>query len=498
MKRKVIAVLLAVAVFGSMSGCSSSSKEVDKKEKKTDTASEDKKEKEEKKQPQDITGQWKCVDAATDPDGSGTELSAEDMESAFDMDMTKGCSFQAWKNRECELIRSSVMGVSLEEAEEIEEETSSEEEIEVLELIWSKNEDEYVLSGSEDKMRAWLDKDRLVVQIDVPFENEGTTSYGYEKYYFEYQGETGAGIRDFYPDDTAESTRQMSNYMNEGRSVIVDGKYLYGMSSDGYVGFAEITAGKDKVSIKNEKNLLEEDGYVDSMYYQQSGKYVYCFYSREEDSGVLKINTKDQKVEKIYDKWLSYMQILNDRIYFTDENNEYCSMDLDGKDKKTELKGKKIYYPYQFGDGWMLFQDDADGEKLHLMNQKLGIEKTITDAVSYRPIAGDGYIYYMVPTSTEDNNETYYLARVSIRTWENEISPYEFDGNYYIEGEHLWIDGICYPLTSWNEDCDSNPLMPDYAMLYSDGTFRNVGYTYGLWNETEWDGSNSVGFLVNN
>ena len=46
MKHKMIALLLAVAMISGMSGCSTSSKEVDKKEKQTDTASEDKKDKE--------------------------------------------------------------------------------------------------------------------------------------------------------------------------------------------------------------------------------------------------------------------------------------------------------------------------------------------------------------------------------------------------------------------------------------------------------------------
>lgn len=46
-------------------------------------------------------------------------------------------------------------------------------------------------------------------------------------------------------------------------------------------------------------------------------------------------------------------------------------MGLDGKNKETVLD-KGVFYPYQVSSKFLIYQDDADGETLHVYNMEDG------------------------------------------------------------------------------------------------------------------------------
>lgn len=85
------------------------------------------------------------------------------------------------------------------------------------------------------------------------------------------------------------------------------------------------------------------------------------------------------------------------------------SQSLNGGDLQTVVD-KEIYYPYFICSDWMIFQDDADDESLHLYNTAHGTELNITYVPSYNPILDGHYLYY-----ADSTQEGYFLCRIDMR-----------------------------------------------------------------------------------
>ena len=106
-------------------------------------------------------------------------------------------------------------------------------------------------------------------------------------------------------------------------------------------------------------------------------------------------------------KNVAEVKVRDGRLYFTDGDYHYVSTDMDGEDLKTIVE-KEIYYPYFICSDWMVFQDDADHESLHIYNTTYGTEVNITDTPSHSPILDGKYLYYV------DAEDGYYLCRVDM------------------------------------------------------------------------------------
>ena len=150
----------------------------------------------------------------------------------------------------------------------------------------------------------------------------------------------------------------------------------------------------------------------------------------------------------LYEGPCDYLQINNDRIYFTDENYHFMSMDMNGENLVTVVD-REIYYPYFISSDWMVFQDDADSESLHLYNTTYGEELNLTDSVSHAPVLSGKYLYYM-----EVSDSGNYLCRIDISNpdelicekSENTISFLD----YMIDGKTIYLaNNTSMELENW-------------------------------------------------
>ena len=57
---------------------------------------------------------------------------------------------------------------------------------------------------------------------------------------------------------------------------------------------------------------------------------------------------------------------------------------------------------YQVSSEFLIYQDDADGETLHVYNMKDGSDTKISDIISYEPMLRGDYIYFYTPGNGED------------------------------------------------------------------------------------------------
>ena len=265
---------------------------------------------------------------------------------------------------------------------------------------------------------------------------------------------------------TPEETREMSNFMNKNRYVTVGG-VLYGQGWDGKLFRAEPVVSGKTVTLKNTRVLMKDAEAVSFTYHE--GK-VYCClqatYKNQES--VISFDCETDEVAVIYTGKTDYLQGCEDGLYFVDEDGFYCRMDYTGENKTVILE-RAVFHPYRFREEWLIFQDDSDGERLHLRNLNTGEEMTLTDRRGFRSILCGDTLYYC---SAVKGKNVYTLSRVNLKTLENEHSGYRIGSSFFVDGEEIWFaDDTHMSLEeAWEmqrdvEDYDSTGL----SYLYSNG-----------------------------
>ena len=212
------------------------------------------------------------------------------------------------------------------------------------------------------------------------------------------------------PEFDSDATMLMSNFMNYGRYIVKD-DMLYGLThSTVNTGALAATPFYMKGDFPEFEETKILDGKGSALYMCMDGDYLYYLRDWEAVCRV-KMDGSDGKV--LYNGTCDYLQIHDGRLYFADADYHFVSTDMDGKDLQMVVD-KEIYYPYFICSDWMVFQDDADDESLHLYNTAYGTEVKITDGPAFNPVMDGKYLYY---TDIVDNG--YRLNRVDMSDPEN-------------------------------------------------------------------------------
>ena len=275
---------------------------------------------------------------------------------------------------------------------------------------------------------------------------------------------TGDEWATYEPDFDAEETMAMSNFMSFGRYVVSD-DVLYGLTHsadlDGSLGATPFFMKGDFPEFE-ETMLLDSKGAA--LCLTMDGDYLY--YIREYEA-VCRVKTDGSDGEVLYNGACDYLQIHEGRLYFTDEDYHYVSTDMDGKDLKTVVE-KEIYYPYFICSDWMVFQDDADHESLHLYNTTYGTEVNITDTPSHSPILDGKYLYYI------DAEDGYYLCRVDMSDPEA-FAPEKselplLDIAFMIDEQSIYTtNNNSKAKEEWYKLTDDKDMVEEYEMYVSKG-----------------------------
>lgn len=469
MKKKFFAVALVLAMVFCLCACGNKEKEEAPEEDKTEEVKEETEEA--GHQAGDLVGKWKCVSLTMDE--IGTVTSEESME-MLGFDMPAMVSFSAWESGYCTFTINDNDG----EEEDVAQDT--------IPLQWTMDNDSYVLALVNPELEEELgtfsvkfDGDTLVLTNEVTTtESESgkeETSTGI--YNFEYDKDPEISIYSFCPDFSEEDVMKMGSFMKGARAIVLEDK-TYCLAANGYLATAKISKDGSDVELEDITDLWNKEVCY-PMYFQYADGYVYAILSDGSSRGIIRINTEDDKVDMIYDQPADYLQVYDGKLYFTDADYHYYSMDLDGKNITPIIEDRAIYYPYQLGDGWMVFQDDADGETLHIRHIEAKIEKRITEIKAYEPVLIGNYLYF----STKMDDGYNHVARANIWSGETEISEYGTSGEHLFEKDAIIVEGSVYPLDQWNQDLDPDPD-PDNCeeyYFYTDGNYRYYNRHFMSW-----------------
>lgn len=210
---------------------------------------------------------------------------------------------------------------------------------------------------------------------------------------------------------TGEQTAAMSNYMNYG---------CYANEGDTFYGNAFSKSGSPElVRFEVKKNGAFADVASHVILDPKCSPYnvtihgddIYYLRSDEEgnNQGLFKVaKAGGAKPQSVRAEAADYFQLIGDKIYYADKDYKYYQAALDGSQPEL-LVDKEIYYPYFINPDWLIYQDDADGESLHLLHVPSKTDIKVCELVSNRPIIAGSMLYFSV-----EKDGTTVLARTDL------------------------------------------------------------------------------------
>lgn len=265
-----------------------------------------------------------------------------------------------------------------------------------------------------------------------------------------------------------EQTLAMSNLMLGGRYIFLDdslfGFQYYNGSQPKMISFRFDPSQEQEQRITDYQDVDLEGG---PTFLQEANGCLYYICTGSSGSKLCRINLDGSGRTVLYDKDCSYLQVCGDVMYFTDENHHLVRSDLDGQNVTT-LIAKELYYTYCLGDDWFLFQDDADGESLHIANLKYGFEQRLSTGKTYCYVVDGNYLYFVDEIDNETNLG--HLTRIDLDTLETEVSGKLTYDMITIMGDRIYSNSynVSVEKENWKELDDEGWDLLGYRVYYFD------------------------------
>ena len=270
-----------------------------------------------------------------------------------------------------------------------------------------------------------------------------------------------------FPGTDADGAIAMSNFMADPRCLVEDGVF-YGrffIKNRYYAAFVrmDLEEQADKF-VRTGYSILDMDHFPEHIYKLGDSLYFVCRTGgRSENLGIYRMQTDGSGMTCLYEGDCSYLAVVDGRLVFTDPDGRLVSTDLDGGDLRLILD-REVYYPWFIDPDWLIFQDDADNESLHLLHLPDQVEFKLNDTPSYHPVISGTDLFYAV---YPEGSRTSVLAHIDLSRYDVEPDPdtgyltpvfTEETGTKRVEyvlsdGEKLWSAVLTDPVApeNWRE-----------------------------------------------
>ena len=439
MTRKILVAILALAVTVCFAfvGCSKNSNDKGDKVKapvKPEVTS--------------IIGSWECADIeVTD---NGEKIDKGTVKTMFGEEFSKVLKLTAYDDGTADITM-------------MEDEGS---------VFWSETADkkyEIFQSGSEndtkgsDSMMAKLDGEKLIVTVSETYLSDDEEQTMEMIFTMKYLGKQSKLVEGWDVNLDDDQVYAMSNFMAGGLCVAMD-DMLYGDYGGNEWGEGAFTVAKIKDGNLEEPSIITEN--VKVSYLSVYDDDVYGIF---DNNKIIRVEGGKTEVQTLYEGTCDYMQVTENGIYFTDEKNYYCKVDFEGQGKEIVME-KEVYYPYQVISKFLIYQDDADGETLHVYNMENGNDTKISDVVSYEPMLCGDYLYFHTPGSDEDME---YMCRINMYSGKREKADTEtLMYGYYVTPDNFAVAKggfVTAEFNEWDEFADKNSVGFKFYPIYSNG-----------------------------
>ena len=264
---------------------------------------------------------------------------------------------------------------------------------------------------------------------------------------------------------SAQESREMARYMCANRVFVTEGA-VYSLDFDHELQPVLAVHERNGDSLSNFRVLA---GQCQPEYLtMHEGKLYYI--NALAMNAVECLDTASGERRVLLEKPCSFLRVSEGRLWYCNEQGYFCSAGLDGRDEELLLE-KSCCYPYVWGEA-ILYQNQEDGDRLHLCWPEDGTDITLTSSAAYAPqligerlyftegqrlrsigIDGKEPMDYESARITgaaefieEDGrwfarcvNDGYDISQWSVALDGGEVAAAEYDGNRYCDYE----DGNC-------------------------------------------------------
>lgn len=264
-----------------------------------------------------------------------------------------------------------------------------------------------------------------------------------------------------------EETAAMSDFMTY-REYLLDGKVLYGKgftkADEAALARFDMEVGQGSVKVTSSQSI--QTGEV-ATYLSLHGDDLY-FVSGE--NGLFKTAKGSVQVTPVDPKVYDYFQIRGDKMYYCDKDHHFYKADLDGQNAEAILD-KEVYYPYLIDDEWLIYQDDADGERLHLHHLSTGADAAITDDPAMCPVISGSNLFCVV-----GKDDAARLARIDLGKIKVE------------ENKETKQNTYSFPIEKGEKKVSADLMISTDGYIYNGS---DKGWALDQWKSVENDGSTS-------
>lgn len=206
----------------------------------------------------------------------------------------------------------------------------------------------------------------------------------------------------FGVDFTSKDRTALCNFMQDGHYLIEDrtilGKF-FEKNKAGF-GYGKISDSDGKLNVSDIK-FFEKKG--QAKFVVKEGSTIYYLWAPADGSteSIKHVDIETGKVQVLREGDADYFQLRFGKLYFTNENHRFCRMDLNGKNEEVVLD-KEVYMPYVIDNGWLVYQNDGDGETLHMTYMGSDYDITLSRERTYAWTIDGRNLFYTSTGEKED------------------------------------------------------------------------------------------------
>lgn len=191
-----------------------------------------------------------------------------------------------------------------------------------------------------------------------------------------------------FPTLSDAGSLQMANHMSVDRAC-TDGDVLYTFDFD--AAFEPVLV-RFKIT---EKGLAERTELISGCVPEYLTLYDGRLYFVS-DGAVQSVKTDGKDRKTLAENVSGDLMIADDMLWYRDADGRFCRAQLDGKNAEVVID-KLCFYPYAAGDV-IIYQDDADGETLHICSPEKQLDGRLTDIPAYEYVILGDALYFTTLT----------------------------------------------------------------------------------------------------
>ncbi len=150
--------------------------------------------------------------------------------------------------------------------------------------------------------------------------------------------------------------------------------------------------------------------------------YIMLDRSTGKSCGIARIRTDGSGMKVLYEGVCDYLSAAGGRLFFTDGDLHPVSIDENGRDLRI-LSDHESFYLFALNEDWLVFQDDADNESLHLLRISDGIDIKLNEGPAYFPVISGTTLFFSFPD--KEISTAFRIAYMDLSSYSERYEEYE-------------------------------------------------------------------------